>query len=101
MTQILQAKTYLDEYLYINMNKINMKNIFIQERWSHIFFKKIATNLNCIETYNLTKNEEVLVQRVVKLILQILYDKGVFESFSNADKVLKVFFCLLLEVELI
>ena len=81
MTQILQTKTYLEEYLYIDMNKSNMKNIFIQKRWSHIFFKKIATNLNGIETYNLTKNEEVLVQRVVKLTLQIFMIKEYLNLF--------------------
>ena len=31
--------------------------------------------------------EEVLVQRAVKSTIQILYDKGLFDNFQNADKV--------------
>ena len=33
----------------------------------------------------------VLIQRAVKTNIQILYDKALFDSFPNADKVLKVF----------
>ena len=44
--------------------------------------------------YTLNYNKqpvEILVQRVVKTTVQILYDKGLFDAFANADKVLKDF----------
>ena len=52
-------------------------------------WKKTSTNLN----YNTTNNlEEILVQRAVKTTIQILYDKGLFDNYANADKVLEDFF---------
>ena len=41
--------------------------------------------------YNKQSVEEVLIQRAVKTTIQILYDKGLFDAFPNADKVLKNF----------
>ena len=38
--------------------------------------------------YNKQNVEEILVQRAVKTTIQILYDKGLFDTFQNADKVL-------------
>ena len=35
--------------------------------------------------------EEVLVQRAVKTTILILYDKGLFDNYANADKVLEDF----------
>ena len=35
--------------------------------------------------------EEVLIQRAVKTTIQILYDKGLFDNYQNADKVLEDF----------
>ena len=35
--------------------------------------------------------EDVLVQRAVKTTVQILYDKGLFDNYDNADKVLEDF----------
>ena len=34
---------------------------------------------------------DVLIQRAVKTTIQILYDKGLFDNFQNADKVLEDF----------
>ena len=36
-------------------------------------------------------NEVVLIQKTVKTTIQIVYDKGFFDSFPNADKVSKFF----------
>ena len=33
--------------------------------------------------------EKILIQRAVKTIIQILYDKGLLDGFPNANKVLK------------
>ena len=41
--------------------------------------------------YNKQSVEEILVQRAVKTTIQILYDKGLFDNFQNADKVLEDF----------
>ena len=34
---------------------------------------------------------EILIQRAVKTTIQILYDKGLFDNYANADKVLEDF----------
>ena len=37
--------------------------------------------------YNKKSVEDILIQRAVKTTIQILYDKGLFDNFQNADKV--------------
>ena len=39
--------------------------------------------------YNKQSVEEILIQRAVKITIQILYDKGQFDNYANADKVLE------------
>ena len=41
--------------------------------------------------YNKQSVEENLIQRAVKTTIQILYDKGLFDKYQNADKVLEDF----------
>ena len=41
--------------------------------------------------YNKQNVEEILVQRAVKSTIQILYDRGLFDIFQNAEEVLKDF----------
>ena len=41
--------------------------------------------------YNKQSVENILVQRAVNTTIQILYDKGLFDTFQNADKVLEDF----------
>ena len=41
--------------------------------------------------YNKQSAEDILVQRAVKTTIQILNDKGLFDKFQNADKVLEDF----------
>ena len=41
--------------------------------------------------YSKQSVEEILVQRAVKTTIQILYDKGLFDNYANADKVLEDF----------
>ena len=41
--------------------------------------------------YNKQSVEEILIQRAVKTTIQILYDKGLFDKFQNADNVLEDF----------
>ena len=41
--------------------------------------------------YSKQSVEDILIQRAVKTTIQILYDKGLFDKFQNADKVLEDF----------
>ena len=41
--------------------------------------------------YNKKNVEDILIQRAVKTTIKILYDKGLFDTFQNADKVLEDF----------
>ena len=41
--------------------------------------------------YNKQNVEEILVQTAVKTTIQILYDRGLFDNFQNAEEVLKDF----------
>ena len=41
--------------------------------------------------YNKQNVEDILIQRTVKTTIQILDDKGLFDKFQNADKVLEDF----------
>ena len=42
--------------------------------------------------YNKQIVEDILIQRAVKTTIQILYDKGLFDNFQNADKSFGRFF---------
>ena len=53
---------------------------------------KLEKNYNDFKLqYNKQNVEEILIQRAVKTTIQILYDKGLFDNFQNADKVLEDF----------
>ena len=41
--------------------------------------------------YNKQSVEEVLIQRAVKTTIQVLYDKGLFDIYANAHKILEDF----------
>ena len=69
-------KSYLDEKL----SKINGHLSFLEKDYNE--FKK---------QYNKQSVEDILIQRAVKTTIQRLYDKGLFDNFQNADKVLEDF----------
>ena len=69
-------KAYLDEKL---------KNID-----GHISYNEKDYNEFKLQ-YNKQNVEEILIQRAVKTTIQILYDKGLFDNYANADKVLEDF----------
>ena len=62
--------------------------------------KKVNGHISIIENdyndfkiqYNKQTLEGILIQRAVKTTIQILYDKGLFDNFQNADKVSEYFF---------
>ena len=41
--------------------------------------------------YNKQNVEDILIQKAVETTIQILYDKGLFANYANADKVLEDF----------
>ena len=69
-------KGYLDEKLL----KINGHLSKLEKDYNE--FKK---------QYNKQSVEDILIQRAVKTTIQILYDRGLFDNFQNADKVLEDF----------
>ena len=69
-------KAYLDD----NLKKIDGHIAYIEKEYNE--FKK---------QYNKQSVEEILIQRAVKTTIQILYDKGLFDNYANADKVLEDF----------
>ena len=69
-------KAYLDEKL----KKID----------GHISYLEKDSNEFKIQ-YNKQSVENILIQRAVKTTIQILYDKGLFDNYANADKVLDDF----------
>ena len=53
---------------------------------------KLEKNFNeFILQYNKQNVEDILIQTAVKTTIQILYDKGLFGNYANADKVLEDF----------
>ena len=53
---------------------------------------KLEKDFNEFELqYSKQSVEEILIQRAVKTTIQILYDKGLFDNYANADKVLEDF----------
>ena len=61
--------------------------------------KKIDGRISYIEKdynefnlrYNKQSVEVILIQRAVKTTIQILYDKGLFDKYVNADEILADF----------
>ena len=53
---------------------------------------KLEKNYNeFILQYNKQNVEGILIRKAVKTTIQILYDKGLFDNYANADKVLEDF----------
>ena len=69
-------KAYLDEKL----KKIDGHISYLEKDYNE--FKK---------QYKKQSVEDILIQRAVKMTIQILYDKGLFDNYANADKVLEDF----------
>ena len=88
-----------DEKITTNFEAVNGEDV-INKRFLDEKLKKIDGHISYIEKdynefkkqYNKQSVEEVLIQRAVKTTIQILYDKGLFDNFQNAQEVLKDFF---------
>ena len=87
-----------DEKITTNFKPVNDEDVinksFLDEK-----LKKVDGHLSKLEKdYNEFKKqydkqsvEEILIQRAVKTTIQILYDKGLYDNYQNADKVLEDF----------
>ena len=87
-----------DEKITTNFKAVNDEDV-INKGYLDEKLEKIEGHLSKLEKdynefkkqYNKQSVEEILVQRAVKTTIQILYDKGLFDNFQNADKVLEDF----------
>ena len=87
-----------DEKITTNFEAVNDEDV-INKAYLDEKLKKINGHISYIEKdynefkiqYNKQSVEEILIQRAVKTTIQILYDKGLFDNFQNADKVLEDF----------
>ena len=87
-----------DEKLTTNFEPVDDSDV-INKKYLDQKLLKVDGHLSKLEKdynefilqYNKQNVEDILIQRAVKTTLQILYDKGFFENFHNADKVLEDF----------
>ena len=87
-----------DEKLTTNFDAVDNSDV-INKGYLDKKLEKINGHLSFLEKdykefklqYNKQSVEDILVQRAVKTTIQILYDKGLFDKFQNADKVLEDF----------
>ena len=93
--------------LITNFEPINDEDVINKTYLDEIFLKKDGHLSLLGRDYNEFKKlshkqsiEEVLIQRVVKTNNQVLFDKGLFDSFSMQLRFRKIF-CLLQDVDLI
>ena len=87
-----------DEKITTNFEPIDNSNV-INKDYLDSKLIKIDGHLSKLEKdynefklqYNKQNVEEISVQRAVKTTIQILYDKGLFDNFQNAEEVLNDF----------
>ena len=87
-----------DEKLTTNFEPIDDSDV-INKAYLDSKLLKIDGHLSKLEKdfnefklqYNKQNVEDFLIQRAVKTTIQILYDKGLFDNYTNADKVLEDF----------
>ena len=87
-----------DEKLTTNFEAVDDKDV-INTGYLDSKLLKIDGHLSKLEKdynefklqYNKQNVEDILIQRAVKTTIQILYDRGLFDNFQNAEEVLKDF----------
>ena len=87
-----------DEKISTNFKAVNNEDV-LNKAYLEEKLLKINVHLPLLEKdynefklqYNKQSVEKILLQRAVKTTIQILCDKGLFDAFPNADKVLKDF----------
>ena len=87
-----------DEKLTKNFEPVDNKDV-INKAYLDSKLLKIDGHISKLEKdfnefklqYNKQSVEDILIQRAVKTTIQILYDKGLFDNYANADKILEDF----------
>ena len=87
-----------DEKITTNFEPVDNEDV-INKGYLDEKLLKIDSHLSKLEKdynefqlqYNKQSVEEILIQRAVKTTIQILYDRGLFDNYQNADKVLEDF----------
>ena len=87
-----------DEKISTNFEPVDDSDV-INRAYLDNELKKIDGHISYIEKgynefnsqYNKQSVEDILIQRALKTTIQILYDKGLFDNYANADKVLEDF----------
>ena len=87
-----------DEKLTTNFEPVDNKDVinkaYLDEKLIKIdgHLSKLEKDFNEFKKqYNKQSVEEILIPRAVKTTIQILYDKGLFDNYANAAKVLENF----------
>ena len=87
-----------DEKITTNFEPVNNEDVinkgYLDEKLLKIngHLSKLEKDYNEFKLqYNKQSVEDILIQRAVKTTIQILYDKGLFDNFQNAQEVLKNF----------
>ena len=87
-----------DEKITTNFEAVDNEDV-IKKGYLDSKLLKIDSHLSKLEKdyndfkleYNKQSVETLLIQRAVKTTIQLLYDKGLFDNYANADKVLEEF----------
>ena len=87
-----------DEKLTTNFEAVDDKDVinkgYLDSKLIKIdgYLTKLEKDFNEFKLqYNKQNVEDILIQRAVKTTIQILYDRGIFDNFQNAEEVLKDF----------
>ena len=87
-----------DEKITTNFEPVDNEDVinkgYLDEKLLKIVghLSKLEKDFNELKLqYNKQNVEEIFVQRAVKTTIQILYDRGLFDNFQNAEEVLKDF----------
>ena len=89
---------YKNEKITTNFEPVNNEDV-INKAYLDAKLSKIDGHISYIEKdynefklqYNKQSVEDILIQKAVKTTKQILYEKGLFDNYANADKVLEDF----------
>ena len=87
-----------DKKITTNFEPVNDEDV-INKAYLDEKLKKIDGHISYIEKkykefklqYKKQSVEEILIEKAVKTTIQMFYDKGLFDSYANADKVLEDF----------
>ena len=87
-----------DEKLITNFKPVDISDV-INKGYLDSKLLKIDEQLSKLEKdfnefklqYNKQNVEDILIQRAVKTTIQVLYDRGSFDNFQDAEEVLKDF----------